>query len=212
MHVISVNVGRPRTIQWHKKTVLTSIWKSPIEGPVAVAGINLFGDEQSDLTVHGGPNKSVYGYATEHYAYWRHELPDAELAWGAFGENLSTVGLLETDVAVGDRFRIGSVELIATQPRLPCFKLGIRFGDDRMVKRFMASRRSGFYFAIAKAGTLQAGDAIERVSRPSDPVTIADIVGMFAGDINDPALARRAIAADALPTFWKDELRTAFSL
>src|SRR5690349_14033253 len=152
--IISVNVGRPKTVQWHRKTVLTSIWKSPVEGPVHVAPFNLFGDEQSDLTVHGGPNKAVYGYPTEHYEYWRRELPDAELSWGAFGENLSTEGLLETDVAIGDRFRIGSAELIAVQPRIPCYKLGIRFGRDDMVKRFMASRRSGFYFSIVKEGSL----------------------------------------------------------
>ena len=212
MRVISLNVGRPRAVQWHKKTVLTSIWKSPVEGSVRVAGVNLFGDEQSDLTVHGGPNKAVYGYPSEHYEYWRRELPGTDLDWAAFGENLTVEGLLERDVAIGDRYRIGTTELIATQPRLPCFKLGIRFGDDRMVKRFMASRRSGFYFAIAKEGVIAAGDAIERLSRPPDPVTIAQLVGLFVGDLDDATLARRAIANDALPPFWKDELRTAFSL
>jgi MOSC domain-containing protein YiiM len=212
MRVISVNVGRPQTVPWHKKTVLTSIWKHPVQGKVHVAPVNLAGDEQSDLTVHGGPNKAVYGYPTEHYEYWRGEIPDAELPWGAFGENLSTEGLLENDVAIGDRFRIGSAELIATQPRIPCFKLGIRFGDDRMVKRFMASRRSGFYFKIAKEGQIEAGHGIERLSRSEDPVTIAQIVGMFTGDIDDAVLARRAIAAEALPPFWKEELGKAFSL
>ena len=212
MKVISVNVGRPKTVQWHRKTVLTSIWKSPVEGPVHVAPFNLFGDEQSDLTVHGGPNKAVYGYPTEHHEYWRRELPDAELSWGAFGENLSTEGLLETDVAIGDRFRIGSAELIAVQPRIPCYKLGIRFGRDDMVKRFMASRRSGYYFAIGKEGAISAGDRIERVSRAEGSVTIAELVGLFSGDIDDVELAKRAVAADALPAFWRSELTTAFSL
>src|SRR5262245_21519031 len=165
MRVISVNVGRPQTVTWHKKTVLTSIWKHRVEGPVHVKPFNLHGDEQSDLTVHGGPNKAVYGYPTEHYEYWRRELPDADLPWGAFGENLSIEGLLETEIAIGDRYRIGSAELIVTQPRIPCFKLGIRFGDDRMVKRFMASRRLGFYFAITAPGEITAGDSIGLVSR-----------------------------------------------
>jgi MOSC domain-containing protein YiiM len=206
MRVISVNVGRPKAVRWHTQTVVTSIWKSPVSGPVHVKPFNLYGDEQSDLTVHGGRNKAVYGYPEEHYEYWRRELPDADLARGAFGENLTTEGLLETDAAIGDRYRIGTAELIVTQPRIPCFKLGIRFGDDRMVRRFMASRRSGFYFAIAKAGRLEAGDSIERLSRVKDAVTVAQIIGMFTGDLDDPDLASRAIAADALPQFWKEEL------
>lgn len=211
-HIVSVNVGRPKIVQWHKKQVLTSIWKDPVSGAVPVAAHNLFGDEQSDLTVHGGANKAVYGYPSEHYEYWRRELPDASLPWGAFGENLSTAGLLETDIAVGDRFRIGSAELIVTQPRIPCFKLGIRFGRDDMVKRFMASRRSGFYFAVAKDGRIKAGDTIARLSRSDDPLTIAQLVALFAGDTDDVNLARRAIGAEALPPFWKDEIRTAFRL
>jgi MOSC domain-containing protein YiiM len=176
MRIVSVNVGRPRTVTWHARQVLTSIWKEPVAGAVPVAAHNLFGDEQSDPTVHGGPEKAVYGYPSEHYDYWRRELPDADLPWGAFGENLTLEGLLETDAAVGDRFRIGSAELIVTQPRMPCFKLGIRFGDDRMVKRFMASRRSGFYFAIGKPGALTAGDRIERLSRRADLVSIAEML------------------------------------
>ena len=175
MRVVSVNVGRPRIVEWHDQQVLTSIWKEPVAGAVPVAAHNLFGDEQSDLTVHGGPNKAVYAYPTEHYEYWRRQLPNAELAWGAFGENLSIEGLLEPDVSVGDRFRIGTAELIVTQPRLPCFKLGIRFGDDRMVKRFMASRRSGFYCSIGKPGAITAGDAIVWLSRSVGSISIAEV-------------------------------------
>jgi len=207
MRVISVNVGRPQRVVWRTKTVLTSIWKHPVDGPVSVAPFNLSGDQQSDLTVHGGANKAIYGYPTEHYEYWRGELPGADLPWGAFGENLSTEGLLERDVAVGDRYRIGSAELIVTQPRIPCFKLGIRFGRDDMVRRFMESRRSGFYFAIAREGQLQTGDVIERLSREDGAVTIAELVGLFADDAPDPNLAHRALASAALPEFWKDELR-----
>ena len=208
MRLISVNVGRPQTVQWHGKRVLTSIWKVPVDGAIAVAPNNLFGDEQSDLTVHGGPDKAVYAYPSEHYEFWKRELRLAELAWGSFGENLTTEGMTERDVAVGDRFRVGTTELIVTQPRLPCYKLGIRFGDDRMVKRFMASRRSGIYFSVAKPGHLQQGDAIERIARSAEPVTIAEIVALFAGDTDDPHIARRALAAEALPPFWKDEFRT----
>lgn len=208
MRVISVNVGRPQTVQWHGRRVLTSIWKTPIDGAVTVAPHNLFGDEQSDLTVHGGPNKAVYAYPSEHYEFWKRELGVTELPWGSFGENLTTTGMIEGDVAIGDRFRLGTAELVVTQPRLPCYKLGIRFGDDLMVKRFMASRRSGIYFSIAKAGELQKGDGIERISRAPEPVTIAEIVALFAGDIDDPELVRRALAAEALPPFWKDEFRS----
>ena len=182
MRVISVNVGGPKVVDWHGKPVLTSIWKAPVDGAVAVAGVNLFGDEQSDLTVHGGHRKAVYAYPAEHYAYWRRELPDAELPWGVFGENLTIEGLLEADVAVGDQFRIGTAELVITQPRMPCYKLGIRFGDDRMVRRFMRSRRPGFYFSIAKAGEVRAGAAIERISRAADSPSIADI---FASNFED---------------------------
>lgn len=182
MRVISVNVGRPQVVDWHGTPVLTSIWKSPVDRAVAVAGINLFGDEQSDLTVHGGPRKSVYAYPSEHYAYWRRELPEADLPWGVFGENLSIEGLLEADVNVGDRFRIGSAELVITQPRMPCYKLGMRFGDDRMVKRFARARRSGFYFTIAKAGQIGPGDAIERLSRNEHGESIADL---FAANFKD---------------------------
>lgn len=175
MRVISVNVGRPRTVLWHGEPVLTSIWKAPVNGPVRAAHDNLFGDEQSDLTVHGGPRKAVYAYPTEHYEFWRRRLPGADLPWGAFGENLSTEGLLESEVFVGDRFRVGSTELIVTQPRMPCYKLGIRFGDDGMVRRFMQGGRPGIYFSIAVEGELRAGDSIELLSRSDDPRSIADV-------------------------------------
>lgn len=206
MRVISVNVGQPRTVTWRAQSVATSIWKHPVAGAVFVAGVNLAGDDQADRRVHGGTAKAVYAYPTEHYAYWRSQLPDAELPWGAFGENLSVEGLLETNVGVGDRYRIGSAEFVVTQPRSPCFKLGIRFGRDDMVKRFLASRRSGFYLAIAREGQLEAGDAIHQISRDDEAITIAQIVGIVAGDIVDPDLARRAIANPTLPKFWKEQL------
>lgn len=175
MRVISVNVGQPREVDWHGRPVITSIWKTPVTGPVRVGATNLDGDRQSDLTVHGGREKSVYVYPSEHYEAWRRELPGIDLPWGVFGENLTIEGLLETEIRPGDRLRIGSAEFEITTPRLPCFKLGIRFGDDLMVRRFARSGRSGFYLAVIEEGTLQARDAIAFDPRAEDDVTIADM-------------------------------------
>ncbi len=161
MRLLSVNVGLPRDVEWRGNIVRTSIWKSPVGGRVQVRRTNLDGDRQSDLSVHGGPAKAVYVYPSEHYAYWRAELPDQELPWGAFGENLTTEGLLESDVAEGDRVSIGSAEFEVTMPRTPCYKLTIRFGRDDMIKRFLRARRSGFYLAVVREGEIGAGDAIE---------------------------------------------------
>jgi MOSC domain-containing protein YiiM len=149
---VSVNVGLPREVHWRGKTVRTSIWKTPVEGPVRATTLNLRGDQQSDLSVHGGPDKAVYAYPCEHYVYWRDELRDMDLPWGAFGENFTTRGLLEEGVHIGDRLRVGSAEFIVTQPRMPCFKLGIRFGHPDMVKRFLRSGRTGFYLAVLREG------------------------------------------------------------
>jgi MOSC domain-containing protein YiiM len=175
MRVISVNVGQPREVDWHGRAVTTSIWKTPVAGPVRVGATNLDGDRQSDLTVHGGREKSVYVYPSEHYEAWRRDLPGVDLPWGVFGENLTIEGLLEGEIRPGDRLRIGSAELEITVPRLPCYKLGIRFGDDLMVKRFARSGRSGFYLSVIVEGTLEAGDAIVFDPRAEDDVTIADL-------------------------------------
>src|SRR5919201_1021381 len=166
MRVISVNVGEPRQVtDAAGNTVLTSIYKSPLDGPVRVTEQNLDGDRQSDLVKHGGPRRVVYMYPSEHYGYWRKELPGTDLPWGAFGENLTIEGLLEPDVRVGDRFRVGTAELVVTRPRKPCFKLAIRLGQRDIVPRFRASGRSGFYLSVAREGELQAGDTIARVAR-----------------------------------------------
>src|SRR5882724_12583457 len=157
MRVLSVNVGSPREVQWQGRPVRTSIWKSPVTGPVIVKTLNLDGDQQADLTVHGGEKKAVYVYPSEHYALWRAELPGVDLPWGAFGENLTTEGLMEDSVHIGDRFRIGSAELVVTQPRMPCFKLGIRFGRPDIVKRFLRSGRTGFYLTVTREGQVEAG-------------------------------------------------------
>lgn len=177
MRLVSVNVGMPREVESRGRMVRTSIWKVPVSGPVRVGALNLEGDQQSDLTVHGGRNKAVYLYPSEHYETWRTELSRDDLPWGVFGENLTITGLLEGEVRPGDRLRIGSAEFEITQPRFPCYKLGLRFDDDLMVKRFARSGRCGFYVAVVKEGTIDAGDRIEFDPRAEDDFTIAD---MFA--------------------------------
>jgi MOSC domain-containing protein YiiM len=207
MRVLSVNVGRPREVEWHGRQVLTSIWKSPVAGPVRVTTLNLDGDAQSDLSVHGGPEKAVYGYPAEHYDDWRRELSLEILPWGSFGENLTTSGLREQDLAIGDCIRIGSVELMVTQPRMPCFKLGIRFGRGDMVKRFLRSGRSGFYFAVVQEGSLTAGDPLQFTTREPHRVTVADLAALDTGAPRSPDVIRRALQVPALAESWKRHLR-----
>jgi MOSC domain-containing protein YiiM len=206
MKIVSVNVGRPRIVLWKGTQVSTAIFKSPVEGPVEVSDLNLRGDRQADLSVHGGRFKAVYGYPSEHYAYWRKELPHANLPWGAFGENLTTEGLLETDLHIGDQVRIGSALLQVTQPRSPCYKLTIRFDRDDMVKRFAESNTSGFYFTVLKEGTLQAGAEITIVERHPAAVSVADINHLYYRESQDPQLLARAIELEALPQSWRDYL------
>lgn len=207
MRVLSVQVGSPRTVRWHGKTVETGIWKEPVAGRVAVARHNLAGDRQADLSVHGGPDKAVYAYPAEHYAWWREQLPDVELRWGAFGENLTVEGLREDRVAIGDRFRIGTAEFMVTQPRMPCFKLGIKFDRPQIVKEFLRSERSGFYFAIVREGELGAGDPIELVQHADASLTVTDVVRLYVADAPDPVLLRRASELPGLPEGWRDEFR-----
>src|SRR5215813_12670553 len=167
MKIISVNVGLHRTVQWKGEAVSTGIFKAPVSGRLPLRTLNFDGDRQADLSVHGGPDKAVYAYPAEHYAYWRRELPDMTLPWGMFGENLTTEGLQEDTLQIGDRFRIGSTEVVVTQPRLPCFKLGLRFGRDDIVKRFLVSGRMGFYFKVLAECEVAAGDPVLLVCRPS---------------------------------------------
>ncbi len=203
MKLMSVNVGLPRNVQWKGKTVTTASFKEPAKGRVSVRRLNLDGDRQADLSVHGGEDKAIYAYPAEHYPFWRKELPEMELSWGNFGENFTTEGLLEDAVNIGDRFRIGSAEVMATQPRLPCYKLGVRFGRPDMVKRFLASRRTGFYLQVLKEGEVSAGDGIELVSRDEHNVTVMDIVRLYAFDKDDVESLRRAILVPALPESWR---------
>lgn len=203
MKILSVNVGLPREVTWQGKFVTTGIFKEPVKGPVMLRTLNLDGDGQADLTVHGGVSKAVYAYPSEHYDCWRKELPGADLPWGMFGENFTTKGLLEEPVYIGDRFRIGQAEVMVTEPRMPCYKLGIKFGRADIIKRFLASRRSGFYFAVVQEGTVGAGDAIELIGREQEEISVADITRLYAFDRDDSKTMVRAIEVKALPENWK---------
>jgi MOSC domain-containing protein YiiM len=199
MKVLSVNVGLPREVEWKGITVSTGIFKEPVAGPVAVRRDNLDGDRQADLTVHGGPNKAVYGYASEHYPYWRQQFPNMELPGGVFGENLTTEGVSEDSLHIGDVVRVGSAVLRVVQPRQPCYKLQIRFGRDDIIQRFLVSGRSGFYFSIVQQGEVEAGSEIEVVSRDENQVSIADIHRLYLGVEPDPELLQRALRVPVLP-------------
>lgn len=207
MKIVSINVGLPREVEWRGKAVRTSIFKAPVSGRVRVTRLNAEGDQQSDLSVHGGADKAIYAYPSEHYAFWRNELPDTDLPWGAFGENLTTEGLLEDKVHIGDRFRAGSAEFTVTQPRMPCFKLGIRFNRPDMVKRFMHSRRSGFYLAVLREGEIAAGDSFDLVAGDSSRITVTDIVELYAADAANQDLLRQASELSALPESWRRYFR-----
>lgn len=210
MKLISINVGLPRTVTWQGRPVTTSIFKEPVSEPVMLRALNLEGDRQADLTVHGGADKAVYVYPAEHYDYWRRKLPDTPLPWGSFGENFTSQGLLEDEVNIGDRFRIGTAEVGVTQPRLPCYKLGLKFGRADMVKRFLASRRTGFYLAVLKEGEVTAGDAVELLQRDENNVTVADVVRLYAFDKDDTATLRRATQVEALPEGWVEYFQSQF--
>jgi MOSC domain-containing protein YiiM len=175
---------------------------------VRVGALNLAGDQQSDLSVHGGADKAVYVYPSEHYSYWRVELPDTELPWGIFGENFTTEGLFESKVHVGDRLQIGSAEFVVTQPRMPCFKLGIRFGRADMVKRFLKSGRTGFYLSVRREGQVTAGDSIGHApSQEHHGVAVSDVTSLYTSDAENQELLRRVSELAALPEGWKNYFR-----
>jgi MOSC domain-containing protein YiiM len=202
-----VNVGLPREVVAGNELVRTSIFKSAVTGPVPIRNNNLAGDQQSDLSVHGGRAKAIYAYPHEHYKFWRAQLPGVALPAGSFGENLTIEGLLEEDVHVGDRLKIGSSELVVTQPRMPCYKLGIRFNRADMVKRFLESRRSGFYLSVAVEGEVAAGDAIDILERHPSAVSIPELLRMYLNEADDPERLRQAIAIPALSDSWRNDLQ-----
>jgi MOSC domain-containing protein YiiM len=210
MKLMSVSVGLPREVTWHGRSVTTGIFKQPIGGRVALRKLNLDGDRQADLTVHGGEYKAVYCYPVTHYEYWRKELPGQELPTGVFGENFTLDGFLEESVHLGDQFSVGSAEVAVTQPRLPCYKLGIRFEADDMVKRFFVSRRTGFYLAVTREGEVGAGDEMRVISRDPNSVPVSEITRLYAEkrfSDADVSWVRRALAVAALPESWKEYFR-----
>ena len=207
MKIISVNVGLPRLVLRDGEPVSTGIFKEPIPHRVMMRTLNLDGDRQADLSVHGGPEKAVYVYPSEHYEFWKRELPDMELPWGVFGENFTTTGLLETEVNIGDKFRIGMAEVMVTQPRMPCYKLGIRFGRADIIKRFLVSERTGFYLSVLKEGEVGAGDELELIERNAAGVKVVEVTRLYSSDKDNVDVLRRLIALEALPESWRDYLQ-----
>lgn len=210
MKVISLNVGSPRVVETPRGGILTSIFKEPVEGRRQVVPYNIEGDRQADLSVHGGPYKAIYGYSWDHYPYWRKELNEPGLAAGAFGENLTIEGASEEDLHIGDLLGIGTARLRVTQPRMPCYKLNLRFDRADMVKRFWRSRRSGYYFAIETPGDLGAGDDVHLLEAHPLQVSIADVVRMYQGDSNDKDVYQR-IVASPLRGSWRQGIQERWS-
>ena len=204
MELISVNVSLPRDVNWKGRTVTTGIFKEQIAGAVRLRKLNLDGDRQADLSVHGGPEKAVYGYPSEHYSYWRDELERSDLGWGMFGENFTTAGILEAETNIGDQFRIGSALVMVTQPRMPCYKLGIKFGRDDMLKLFLSSLRSGFYFSVLEEGEVATGEEIKLVARDHHNITVTDITKLYSIERDNDELKRRAVEVEALPASWRN--------
>lgn len=203
MKLISINVGRPQLVMRDGEAVSTAIFKQPIDGRVMLRTLNLDGDRQADLSVHGGPTKAVYVYPAEHYEFWRHELPEMELPYGMFGENFTATGFSETSLNIGDQFQIGSALVMVTEPRMPCYKLGIRFGRTDIIRRFLVSERSGFYLAVLREGEVGIGDEFQLVKRNEPSVTVNEVVRLYSRDRTNKDLLRRAISVEALPESWR---------
>ena len=201
--LISVNVGLPRVVMSNGEPVSTGIFKEPVAGRVMLRTLNLDGDRQADLSVHGGPSKAVYVYPSEHYDYWKRELPGIQLPWGMFGENFTTAGLLESELNIGDKFRVGSAVVRVTEPRMPCYKLALKFGRPDIIKRFLASERTGFYFAVVREGDVGAGDPIQMMERSEHRLKISDVTQLYTREKHNAELLRRAIDVEALPESWR---------
>jgi MOSC domain-containing protein YiiM len=198
--LVSVNVGRPRDVALASRTVSTAIWKTPVRGPVAARGVNLEGDDQADRTVHGGPEKAVYAYGLSEIEEWEEEL-GRHLGPGAFGENLTIAGLDVSGARVGERWRVGTVDFEVAQPRLPCFKLGLKMGDPTFVRTFGRAGRPGAYLRIVGEGSLEAGDAVEVVSLPDHDVTMRL---MTHAAFVDKSRLPELLAAPGLVAHWRE--------
>jgi len=204
MKLISLNVARPQLALYRGTTISTGIFKKPVTGPIPLRTLNLDGDRQADLAVHGGPYKAVYGYPSEHYDFWRHELFGATLPWGMFGENFTTEGLSESDLHIGDRLQIGSAVIMVRQPRITCYKLAVQFARSDILARFLRSGRSGFYFSVEQEGVVSAGDSFEFLSREPQAISIAEMNRLFVEDKYNSSVLAKAIATPALPQDWRD--------
>ncbi len=207
MHVVSVNVGLPREVEWRGEVVRTGIFKEPVAGLRPLRRFNLDEDGQADLVNHGGQDKAVYAYPSEHYAFWRALLPGRDYPWGVFGENLSTAGLSEEKVCVGDEYRVGTARLVVTQPRMPCFKLGIRFGDPEMVQRFLDSRRPGIYFGIVDEGEIGPGDPIKLVRADPRRLSVVELLELKLDTAATESQLQRALSVPALADAWRLEFK-----
>jgi MOSC domain-containing protein YiiM len=203
MKVISVNVGMPKDLLARDELVKSGIIKTPIAGLVRVRTLDLDGDRQADLTVHGGIDKAVYAYPSEHYAFWEKELGE-QLGWGAFGENLTVEGVDETTINIGDQLGIGTAVVAISQPRLPCFKLAAKFQRDDMIKRFRDSRRTGFYLRVLREGELQAGDPIVILKQDRARLTIHEITEIYFSKNAERSRIKRALSVEALATSWRN--------
>src|SRR4029077_9817643 len=203
--LISVQVGIPRTVVRDGEEVSTGIFKTPVKKRIRMATLNLEGDRQADLSVHGGGDKAVYVYPSDHYPHWKKELPGVELPWGSFGENLTTSGLVESAVCIGDRFTIGTAEVVVTQPRLPCFKMNLKFDRDDVIKRFLASRRTGFYLRVLREGEVGAGDEIIPAHQDENRVSVLDALRLHLHESQSSELRNRALQVEYLSPSWRKE-------
>lgn len=204
MRIVSVNVGLPRTVLYQGKEVSTGIFKSPVPKPIMVHQTNLDGDRQADLRVHGGREKAVYAYPHQHYIGWKTDFPQFNFPVGVFGENLTVEGLDEREIRIGDRFQAGECELQVTQPRLPCFKLGIRFGDPKMVQHFLQRKQPGVYFSVVKEGLVKASDKFTLLDKSDSQLTVTDIVRLYAFDKTDQKGLQLAANDPYLPQSWRE--------
>ena len=207
MNLLSVNIAQPRPIVFQGRQVMTAIFKQPIEGRRAVHSLGVEGDAQADLNAHGGKDKAVYGYPQEHYGYWQDQLGAEPFPYGQFGENFTVSGLLEDDLQIGDILEIGSTTLQVSQPRVPCFKLGVRMGDQSFLKTFLHSLRVGFYLRVLSEGHVEAGDPIKHTRSSTPSITVRDLFHLRHLDRSDRQLAQQAAELPALTESWREAFR-----
>jgi ferredoxin-NADP reductase/MOSC domain-containing protein YiiM len=206
--LLSLNVGRPREVEWQDKTVRTAIWKTGVDGPRMVRTINIDGDDQADRAGHGGEHRAVFVYQIDSYRYWERELGRDDFVYGQFGENFTVEGLADDEVRIGDRYRIGNARFEVTQPRVTCFRLGIRMDEPEMPSLVVAHHRPGFYLRVLTEGEVQAGESIVLEARGPQPLTVADIDALLYLPKRSPRRLRQALRIPALSEGWKGSFRT----